>query len=103
MKRAFSSIFLILLICSGCVSSPVLISGEVLMQKTKKWNEPKVAIWHYMGSDSQYDYFNYTDLGDSGFYKVRIGEVDINKSKPFSDSSSNWVFMPWGPYSELKR
>ena len=51
-----------LLTLVGCVS-PKPITKDELVKMTGHWKEPKVAIWHYVGSKSGLDYFDYRDIG----------------------------------------
>ena len=69
------------------------------MAITKVWNEPKVAIWYYKGSDDNYHYFKYADLGINKEYRVVISELELNESYPVRENYKEWWVMPWGPHA----
>jgi hypothetical protein len=80
------------------------IDKDTLLVKTKTWKEPKVAIWYYTGSDDDFDYFLYQDLGIKEYYKVNKNENIIkegNRFKPQSNSKK-WKVMPWGIHAIKK-
>ena len=75
------------------------IDKATLIQKTKTYKEPKVAIWYYTGSNENYDYFIYRDLGIEEHYKVKKSEKAITKEIRFIPPSTEdytWKVMPWG-------
>ncbi len=69
------------------------------MEITKHWREPKVAIWYYTGSDAEYHYFRFIDLGETKDYRVKREEMEIDATYPVSKNQKNWRVMPWGPMS----
>lgn len=77
------------------------ISKEALLEKTRHWKEPKVAIWYYMGSSEGRDFFRYYDLGISETYSVESGQISLPKNFPFSKRQNQWIIMRWGPAALL--
>jgi basic membrane lipoprotein Med (substrate-binding protein (PBP1-ABC) superfamily) len=75
----------------------VAIDKNALLERTRHWKEPKVAIWYYTGSRDGRDYFRYHDLGISEVYSVRSGEIVLLGTFPQTDDRSKWIVMPWGP------
>ena len=82
----------------GCYE-PLTVSTPDLMEITKHWKEPKVAIWYYTGSDAEYHYFRFIDLGETKDYRVKRGEMEIDATYPLSKNQKTWRVMPWGPMS----
>jgi len=87
-------IFLALLL-AGC-NEPQLVTKNELMELTQKWNEPKVAIWYYTGSDDEYHYFRFVDLGETKDFKVRRDELEIKDTYALGTKRQGWRVMPWG-------
>ena len=76
------------------------ITKEALLERTRHWKEPKVAIWYYAGSAEGYDYFHYDDLGVSQLYRVSSGEIALPRTFPHTRDRSRWMVMPWGPMAK---
>lgn len=93
MKKLILSVFLSFMLF-GC-NQPLTVSKANLMEITKHWKEPKVAIWYYTGSDAEYHYFRFTDLGDTKEYRVKREEMQIDT--PLTKKQKDWRVMPWGP------
>jgi len=74
-----------------------------LLQRTSHWKEPKVAIWYYIGSKQQHDYFRFYDLGVSQVYRVPSGEIAVPTIFPYTADRSKWIIMPWGPAAKRKQ
>ena len=88
----------LLLVLSGC-DRPQEIQKDALIEKTKHWKEPKVAIWFYAGSKDGRDYFLYRDLGIEEKFSVASGEIDLTRTFPPTEDQKAWIVMPWGPTS----
>jgi len=88
-------IALLLLACGSAITIP----GSRLIEQTRQWKEPKVAIWHYTGSSDRYDYFHFHDLNIDQAYRVPTGELTLTQRFPLTQDRSRWVVMPWGPLS----
>jgi hypothetical protein len=73
------------------------IARDALMEKTRHWKEPKVAIWYYVGSQSGRDFFQHYDLGVSEVYSVATGEIPLPNIFPRTKKQKDWVVMKWGP------
>ena len=82
----------------GC-SYVTTVSKEELFSLTKQWKEPKVAIWYYRGSDNDYHYFVYQDLGITRKYRIRVNELSIENSFLLTNNQRNWRVMLWGVHS----
>lgn len=76
------TIFLALSLIS--CSRPSTVSKAELMEITKHWKEPKVAIWYHMGTDNEFHYFRFIDLGVKQDYRVRRDELEIHETYPLS-------------------
>ena len=72
------------------------------METTKHLKEPKVAIWYYMGSDNDFHYFRFIDLGVKQDYRVRRNELEIPDSYPLGKNQAEWRVMRWGPHARRK-
>ena len=83
---------------SGC-GRAILVSNSEILNLTKEWKEPKLAIWYYQGSDKTYHYFRYYDLLVSQQYKVKISELNKKQIIKYSNKNKNWRVMPWGPHA----
>ena len=46
------------------------VSKSTLLERTKTWHEPKVAMWYYMGTMDGFHYFEFNDLGVHERYRV---------------------------------
>jgi len=79
------------------------VSGPQLMETTKYWKEPKVAIWYYLGSDPDYHYFHFKDLGVSKNYRVKRGEIVVESVFLFGKNVEKPRVMPWGPLALIKK
>ena len=79
------------------------IPWNKLSEFTQHWKEPKVAIWYYQGSDNEFHYFHYVDLGVSKYYRVARQELFIDSSYALDNNSRKLRVMPWGPFSLIKR
>jgi len=88
--------FAIMLI--GC-NQPLTVSKADLMEITRHWKEPKVAIWYYTGSDADYHYFRFVDLSETKDYRVKRVEMEIDAPYSLNKNQKNWRVMPWGPMS----
>ena len=76
------------------------VTKEQLEGISKTWKEPKVAIWYYQGTDEQYHYFKYIDLGINKNYKVVKDEMDVTDPFPYKKDQKEWRVMPWGPHAK---
>lgn len=76
-----------------------LVSKKEILEKSKIWKEPKIAIWYYQGSDDNYHYFKYIDIGISEEYKVSKEDLDIENEQIKTSKRNNWRVMPWGPHA----
>jgi len=94
--------FAVLLIFTypGCKSAAI-VSGNELMELTKHWQEPKVAVWYYMGTKENFYYFAFNDLGfyNNKYYKVNIDDLHIADPYPFTTNRKKWRVMHWGPHA----
>jgi len=72
------------------------ISYSELIELSKTWKEPKVAIWYYQGSDNTFHYFQHIDLGTKDQYAVIKSSFKINE-QTISKDVNDWLVMPWGP------
>jgi len=79
---------------SGC-NKPVEVSLDELIKINKNFKEPKVVICYYTGSDTEYHYFLFQDLGIQQIYKVIKTEINLNEFKVTKDRQK-WLVMPWG-------
>lgn len=93
------TLFCALLLALGGCARPEAIQKDALLEKTKSWKEPKVAIWYYTGSKDGRDYFLYHDLGVEKSYSVTSGEIKLSQTFPTAEDPVQWVVMPWGPAS----
>jgi hypothetical protein len=66
------------------------------MEKAKHWKEPKVTIWYYTGSDIEYHYFRFIDLGETKGYRVKREEMQIDAPYPLSKNRKDWRVMLLG-------
>ncbi len=82
----------------GC-NQPLTVSKAELMDMTQHWKEPKVAIWYYTGTDSEYHYFRFIDIDGTKDYRVRREELQIDQPYPLGKNQKDWRVMPWGPMS----
>jgi len=76
--------------------APKIIHYSELIEISKTWKEPKVAIWYYQGSDKIYHYFQHRDLGVEDQYIVIKSEFNIQE-QVLSYNPNVWRVMPWGP------
>jgi hypothetical protein len=90
------TILILMLTLNGCVS-PRQISKNELIKTTRQWKEPKVAIWHYVGSKDGMDYFHFQDIGVHKIYSVESGQISLPHSFPLTKDQRTWIVMPWGP------
>jgi hypothetical protein len=97
IPRIFTNLCLLLTLI-GCVS-PKAITKDELVKSTRHWKEPKVAIWHYVGSKNGFDYFDYRDLGVHQVYCVESGQITLPRTFPMTRDERSWIVMPWGPAS----
>ena len=93
---ALLAFFVILFI--GC-NQPLTVSKVDLMEITKHWKEPKVAIWYFTGSDDEYHYFRFIDVDGTKDFRVKRQEMQIDATYPIRKNQENWRVMPWGPLS----
>ncbi len=85
-----------MLALDGCVS-PKQITKIELIKTTRHWKEPKVAIWHYVGSKYGMDHFDYQDLGIHEIYSIESGQIYLPQTFPLTKDQRTWIVMPWGP------
>lgn len=95
IARIFT-ILILMLALDGCVS-PKQITKIDLIKTTLHWKEPKVAIWHYVGSKDGMDYFDYQDIGVHEIYCVESGQIFLPRTFPLTKDERTWMVMPWGP------
>ena len=88
----------IVLVATSVVSCmPVhTVSQSTLLERTKNWHEPKVAVWYYMGTKDGFQYFEFNDLGIHERYRVPASDCYIHESFPYTSDSKQWRVMPWG-------
>lgn len=84
-------------------SQPSTVSKAELIEITKHWKEPKVAIWYYMGTDNKFHYFRFIDLGVKQDYRVRRDELEIDETYPLTKKQNEWRVMPWGTQAIMKK
>lgn len=101
MKKLMILAILSFMLLLGC-NQPLTVSKADLMEISKHWKEPKVAIWYYTGSDTEYHYFRFIDLGDTKNYRVKRDEMQIDSPKLLTKNQKDWRVMPWGPMSLQK-
>jgi hypothetical protein len=89
-------VLVIAFVLAGC-ERPLDIARDDLLQRATHWKEPKVAIWYYVGSKQQHDYFRFYDLDVSQIYRVPAGEIALPTTFPYTSDRSKWIVMPWGP------
>jgi hypothetical protein len=82
----------------GCSHVQTLSKLE-LERNTSHWKEPKVAIWYYMGSDSEFHYFHFMDIDKSQNFRIKKSELEIEPQFLLTKSFKKWRVMPWGPHS----
>ena len=80
----------------GCERAADITKAD-LLEKASHWKEPKVAIWYYIGSKHEHDYFRYYDLGVSQLYRLPSGDITLPATFPYTTDRSKWIIMPWGP------
>jgi hypothetical protein len=80
----------------GCERAADITKAD-LLEKASHWKEPKVAIWYYIGSKHEHDYFRYYDLGVSQLYRLPSGDITLPATFPYTTDRSKWIVMPWGP------
>lgn len=85
---------------SACRERVTDTTKEALMERTRHWKEPKVAIWYYTGSADDHDYFRFEDVSGLELYRVRSGEVALPRTFPRTADRSQWIVMPWGLSAE---
>jgi hypothetical protein len=81
---------------SGCERAAD-ITRDDLLERARHWKEPKVAIWYYIGSKREHDYFRFYDLGVSQLYRVPSGVITLSGTFPYTGDRTKWIVMPWGP------
>jgi len=104
MKKSLS-IFIVLLLTllmQGC-DSATQVSYNQLIEKTKSWKEPKVAIWYYVGSDKDFNYFHFHDLNKKEIYKVLKNEMKIEYNFELTKDRNKWKVMPWGVQAKQEK
>lgn len=79
----------------GCKTAKT-ITFQQLMKYTQEWQEPKVAIWYYVGSDNEYHYFYFHDLNMDERYKVLRSEISLQYNFQLTKNRKKWKVMPWG-------
>jgi len=91
--------FLIVIVCllTFSCTSITLVTKKELVPLTKEWKEPKVAIWYYKGSDVNYHFFKYVDLGIDKEYKIKKTEFQVENEYQLTSNKSSWHVMQWGP------
>jgi hypothetical protein len=97
MKRLAGLVFVACLF-AGCTNAET-VSGPQLIELTKHWKEPKVATWYYVGSNSEYHYFRFYDVGGKRTYRVNKEELPMESIYPITKNRKEWRVMPWGPLS----
>ena len=98
-RVALTGILFVIGISAAVGAEP--ITRDALMEKTRHWKEPKVAIWYYIGSQNGRDFFQHYDLGISEVYSVTTGEISLPKTLPLSKKQKDWIVMKWGPLALL--
>ena len=91
----FTLILALSMFLCGCQETRE-ITYQQLMKRTEEWKEPKVAIWYYMGSDDEYNYFYFQDLNIEETYKVLRDEMHLEHNFPLTKNRKKWKVMPWG-------
>ena len=97
--RSFIFIFPLLLLL-GC-ASPQTVSRAELDRLKQERQEPKVSMWHYMGSRDGFHYFYHDDLGSSQ-KEFRISEAELSWSDtfPLTRNRARWRRLDWGVYEK---
>lgn len=90
-----------MLIGTSCSQPPELVSKAELLELTESWKEPKVAIWHYWGSDDEYDFFLFQDIDGKKAYRVKKEEGMIEDEFEVTSNTKTWRVMPWGPQAVM--
>lgn len=99
-KKGITNILILTIFLAASLiscSQPTTVSKAELMEITKHWKEPKVAIWYYMGSDNEFHYFRFIDIGVRQDYRVRRNELEIYETYPLGKKQNECRVMPWGP------
>ena len=89
-------VFLVILFVVGC-NERRQVTKQELIDLTHQWKEPKVAIWYYTGSDDEYHYFKFNDLGISKEFRIKREELEIINPYTPRKEQQEWRVMPWGP------
>jgi hypothetical protein len=101
MTPRVAATLLFLLISASVAFGAEQITRDALMEKTRHWKEPKVAIWYYIGSQDGRDFFQHYDLGVSEVYSVATGQIPLPKTSPRTKKQKDWIVMKWGPFALL--
>ena len=65
------------MVLSGCVSLSTVSHAE-LMERTRSWNEPKVATRYYQGTKKGFHYFYFWDVPVAKRYRVPVSEISVD-------------------------
>jgi hypothetical protein len=99
MTPRVAATLLFLVIGTSAAFGAEQITQDALMEKTRHWKEPKVAIWYYIGSEDGRDFFLHYDLGVSEAYSVATGQIPLPKMFPHTKKRKDWIVMKWGPFT----
>jgi len=103
MKKSIIYLFAIaaLFVIVGC--DDVLTVNLSELEKVKsEWQEPKVSIWYYLGSQDGYQHFLHHDINDDIIYKIPESELPIDDRFSLTRDRNKWRVMPWGTQALIK-
>lgn len=103
-KKSCVTVFLSVLALSGCRGEAETVSCSELKARSMKWQEPKVAIWRYQGTEDSFHYFYFVDLPPGHFenYRVAVSDIQIRDTFPRTSDQKKWRVLPWGPWPSSK-
>lgn len=93
--------FLIALQVLGCHRQKAITVNRTELEEAKsKWNEPKVSIWYYIGSEDGYHFYLHRDRGGDMFYRVSEAVLEQKDTFPLTRIKKKWTLMHWGVHKK---
>jgi len=90
------SIFILTLV--GCDKYQTVTKAQLEKAKSE-WQEPKVSIWYYVGSQDGYHHYLHRDLPEDQLYRVSESEFNQTDQFPITRNDKKWKVMPWGVHA----
>lgn len=86
---------------TGCAVETV--TKAQLEEARARWQEPKVSIWYYTGSEDGYHYYTHYDT--PGTRRYRISEKEWVQKDPFPRTwnQKKWRVMSWGVHALMNQ